>query len=166
MNKKQETNAFVKECITIALIELMKKRQLDRISVCQLVDKAGVGRASFYRNFESKQDVLKQYLTKLIREWGKEFEERGDPTYFSESLMWHYYKYKDIYLLLYKQGLSAMVYETIRWGTRMEEAQNNIERYGKATVAGMIFGWVDEWMRQGMPETPDEIIALTAGRQQ
>ena len=74
MNKKQETNAFVKEFITIALIELMKKQQLDKISICQLVDKAGVGRASFYRNFESKKDVLKQYLTKLIQEWGKDFE--------------------------------------------------------------------------------------------
>ncbi|MGN0517127.1 MAG: TetR/AcrR family transcriptional regulator [Acutalibacteraceae bacterium] len=162
MNKKQETNAFVKECITIALIELMKKQQLDKISICQLVDKAGVGRASFYRNFESKKDVLKQYLTKLIQEWGKDFEERGDPDYFSESLMRHYYKYKDFYLLLYQQGLSAMVYETIRWGTKMDEAKNNMERYGKATIAGMIFGWVDEWMRQGMPETPDEIILLTA----
>lgn len=29
-------------------------------------------------------------------------------------------------------------------------------------TAGMLFGWVDEWMRQGMPENPDEIILLSA----
>ena len=29
-------------------------------------------------------------------------------------------------------------------------------------LAGMLFGWVDEWMRQGMPETPEEIVLLTA----
>ncbi|MGN1369403.1 MAG: hypothetical protein ACI4WX_11070 [Aristaeellaceae bacterium] len=55
-----------------------------------------------------------------------------------------------------------MIYETIRWATKMDDAQNNMERYAKSMTAGMIFGWVDEWMRQGMPETPDEIILLFA----
>lgn len=32
----------------------------------------------------------------------------------------------------------------------------------KSMIAGMIWGWVDEWMRQGMPETPEEIVLLTA----
>lgn len=43
-----------------------------------------------------------------------------------------------------------MIYETIRWAMKFDEAQNNIERYAKSTFAGMIFGAVDEWMRQGM----------------
>jgi len=29
-------------------------------------------------------------------------------------------------------------------------------------VAGTIFGWVDEWFRQGLKETPQEILAFTA----
>ena len=45
---------------------------------------------------------------------------------------------------------------------KLDEAQNNMERYAKSMVAGMLFGWVDEWMRQGMPETPEEIVLLTA----
>ena len=28
--------------------------------------------------------------------------------------------------------------------------------------AGLLFGWVYEWMRRGMPETPEEIVLLTA----
>ena len=58
-----------------------------------------------------------------------------------------------------------MIYETIHWGTKMNEAQSNLERYGKSMVAGMLFGWVDEWMRQGMLETPEELALLTAAAQ-
>lgn len=53
-----------------------------------------------------------------------------------------------------------MIYETIRWAAKMDETQNNMERYVKSMTTGAIFGWIDEGMRQGMPETPDEIILL------
>ncbi len=71
MNKKQELNAFIKDCITTALIKQMETQSLDKISVTELVKTAGVSRVSFYRNFESKQDVLEKHLMKLIQEWGK-----------------------------------------------------------------------------------------------
>lgn len=161
MNKKQETNAFVKECITTALIQMMESQSIDDISIIDLIKRAGVSRNSFYRNFGSKRDILEKHLVVLIQEWGKEFEDRADPDYFFESLMKHYYKYKNFYLLLYRQGLSGMIYETIRKACKLEEAQNNVERYFKSMLAGLIFGWLDEWMRQGMPESPEELVLLT-----
>lgn len=161
MNKKQEANAFVKECITTALLQMMETMPFDEIAITDLVKKAGVGRVSFYRNFESKKDVLEKHLILLIQEWGKEFEALGDPQKFSDTLLRHYYKYKDFYLLLYRQGLPEMIYETIRAACKLDEAQNNLERYCKSMVAGMIWGWIDEWMRQGMPEDPDEIALLS-----
>ncbi len=162
MNKKQEANAFVKECITTALLQMMENTPFDDIAITDLVKKAGVGRVSFYRNFESKKDVLEKHLAFLLENWGKEFEALGDPNNFSDSLIRHYYKHKDVYLMLYKQGLSDMIYETIRHAMKLNEAQHNLERYVKSMIAGMIWGWVDEWMRQGMPESPDEIALLTS----
>ncbi len=164
MNKKQELNAFIKECITSALIKMMETQPFDQITITDLVKTAGVGRVSFYRNFSSKKDILEKHLDSLIKEWGKEFEARKDPNYFSESLLKHYYKYKDFYLLLYRQGLSVMIYETIRAACGIDASVNNMERYTKSFVAGSIFGWIDEWFRQGMQETPQELIAL--GKQQ
>lgn len=166
MNKKQELNAFIKDCITTALIKQMKTQSFDKISVTELVKVAGVSRVSFYRNFESKQDVLEKHLMKLIQEWGKEFEEKNDPAYFSESLLLHFYKYKEFYLLLNRQGLSSLIYENIRMATKLEESQNNVERYLKSSVAGAIFGWIDEWLRQEMKESPQEIQAIIAMAEQ
>ena len=55
-----------------------------------------------------------------------------------------------------------MILETLRVSVKLEEANNNLGRYAKSMIAGMIWGWIDEWMRQGMPETPEEIVLLTA----
>ena len=154
-------NLYVVEHITNALISLMEKHSIHVLSISQICDEAQVGRASFYRNFQSKEDVLKKYLQKLIQEWGSEFEQTKDPAMFSKTLLDHFYHYKDFYLLLYSQGLSQMIYENIRWATRMDEAETNMERYARSMIAGMIFGWTDEWLRQGMPESPDELILLT-----
>ena len=145
-------NAYVIEHINEALLGLLKEKSLNEISISEICKTAGVGRMSFYRNYESKEDVIKKQLLQLIQEWEKDYEGKNDPTYFSESLLRHYYKHKDFYLLLYNQGLSNMILE----------ANNNLERYAKSMIAGMIWGWVEEWMRQGMPETPEEIVLLTA----
>ncbi|MCD8120329.1 MAG: TetR/AcrR family transcriptional regulator [Lachnospiraceae bacterium] len=162
MNRKQELNAFIKECITKALIELMENKPLEDITVTELVKKAGVGRVSFYRNFESKEDVLRKQLDSLLEEWGEDYNSRNDPAYFLESLLNHYYTNKDFFLLLYRRGLSTLMYESIRQVMKIDESENNIERYAKSTIAGLIFGAVDEWMRLGMKETPQEIIFLTS----
>ncbi len=59
-----------------------------------------------------------------------------------------------------------MIYENLRSACKLDEANNPIERYVKAMLAGSIFGWIDEWFRLGMQETPDEFMALTALLQQ
>ena len=158
---KQENSTFVRDCIMDALLRLMQTKPLADISITELTRTAGVGRASFYRNFKSRQDVLAYKLDLLLREWGEEFEAHGDPTYFSESMFRHFYKYRDMYLLIYRQGLSNILYESIRRACKLDEAPNQIERYVRSTFAGLTFGMVDEWMRHGMQESPDEILQLT-----
>lgn len=161
MNKKQETNAFVKECITTALLQLMSEKPIAEISVTEIVKRAGVARVSFYRNFESKENVIELHLVTLIKEWGKDFEVLGDVSKFSDSLIRHFYEHKDFYLMLYNQDLSNMIYENLRSACEVDKSKVNLERYGKSMLAGMLFGWLDEWMRQGMPESPDEIALLS-----
>ena len=41
-----------------ALVELMQARRFDDISVQQVLDRAGVGRATFYAHFRNKNDLL------------------------------------------------------------------------------------------------------------
>jgi len=67
-------NKIVKESICIAMIRLMEKKPLEEIRIGELCTLAGVSRSSFYRNFESRREVLVYYLNELYRE----FHQRED----------------------------------------------------------------------------------------
>lgn len=160
--KKEQNNSYVKDQMTHALLELMMKYPFEEITITEIVKNATVGRASFYRNFISKEDILKQYLLRLIQEWGIEFEKSGDPNYFVESLFGHYLKYRKVYQLLYKQGLSYLVLNTIKIVCGPKPEQDNIEAYFSAWFACGLFGWIDEWITRGMKESPAEMSRLIA----
>lgn len=118
----ERRNSYVMQHLTDALIRLMEKYPFQEISITQICQEAEVGRASFYRNYESKQDILTKHLSLLMKEWGKAFESHGDPSYFAESLLRHYDQYKQFYLLLYRHGMSNMIYETIRNACQLDMA--------------------------------------------
>lgn len=54
-------NLYVITHITESLLELLKDKPLNDISISELCSHAQVGRATFYRNFEVKEDVLNVY---------------------------------------------------------------------------------------------------------
>ncbi len=153
-------NTYVINHITDALIELMEKKPFHDISISELCGLAGVGRASFYRNFETKEAVLQKHLEEIWHDWAKDYESKNEKSYFVESLLKCFYKYKDFNLLLYRHNLSGLIYEVVRWGTKIDESETNVESYMKSAIAGTVFGLVDEWMRRGMQETPDQILDI------
>lgn len=156
---KKESTSYVKEHITQALLCLMETKTFNSITITDIVKEAMVGRASFYRNFTDKEDILKQYLLRLILDWGEEFERIGDPNWV-ESLLGHYYNYKQTYLLLYRCGMSHLVLDTIKSVRGPKPEQDNIPAYFSAWFCGGLFGWIDEWITRGMQETPSEMTRL------
>lgn len=156
MNKKQEANEFVKECITTALLQMMEKQSFESISITELTKKAGVGRVSFYRNFESKEDVIRQYLGKLIKAWGTEFERSEKPNLI-ESLFSHYYKHSELFILLYRSGLAHISLQNVLDVCGPTSDQDNMTAYTCAWFCHGLYGWIEEWFKRGMPETPTEM---------
>ena len=53
-----------KERLSDALLELLKTVPYEDITVQRISDHAGVSRMAFYRNFDSKDDVIRYYLEK------------------------------------------------------------------------------------------------------
>ena len=55
--------------ITEALIGLMKEYPYDEIAVKQILLESKLARKTFYRNFESKDDVLLSLIRAILREY-------------------------------------------------------------------------------------------------
>ena len=157
-----EKNTYVKQQITNAFLQMLEKHNIKDVSVSDLCDKAGVGRASFYRNYESKEDVIRQYSDYLIKEWGRQFENDPESSFFNvfSSLFHHYKEHSDFYTLLLNQGMSYMILDTMKRKTNLSKEDPNFDAYEKAFFSYGLYGWICEWIERGMQETPDEINEL------
>lgn len=70
-----------KRAISEALLRLLKHHEYGKITLQAIVDEAGVSRMAFYRNFESKDAVIKYYLDQVtdnfIVEYDVDFENKS-----------------------------------------------------------------------------------------
>lgn len=161
MNNEQK-NTYVKKQITAALLALLKEKPLSDISVSELTGRAGIGRVSFYRNYKSKEDILKEESDRLVREWGRLYEENPEstPQTLFPSLFDFYRDHKDFYTTLYEAGMSSIMMETIVGTIRITPEMQNLEAYMKSFWAYGIYGWMLEWIRRGMQESGEELLVL------
>ena len=62
---KIKREALVSEYIEEALLLLLEKKEYKAITISEICQKAGVTRMSFYRNFESKEDILRRWMKSI-----------------------------------------------------------------------------------------------------
>ena len=158
----QEKNSYVRERVLHALLDMMEDHDLHAIPISDLTRRAEVGRASFYRNYCSKEDVLRQEARRLAQAWKQEFDcqEHTAPNEILISLLDFYKAHSNFYLALYRAGLADIVLETILWQTEIGPDLPNAVAYLKSAVAYLIYGWVIEWFRRGMPESGTELARM------
>lgn len=149
---------YAVEKITDSLLDLMNKMPFDKINVSDIVRRAGVGRASFYRHFDSKEEVVRHHLARLFREWRREYEAGDKSEEFGISLLRHFYGHRNFYLLLHRCGMSHYLLEAIRETVELD-SKSDQEAYPLSWFAGGLYGLVDEWTRRGMTVPPEKLGA-------
>ena len=161
MNNEQK-NTWVKRQITAALLNLLKAKKLADISVSELTEMAGVGRVSFYRNYQAKEDILREESDRLIQEWGILYEANPEsaPETLFPSLFDFYREHRDFYTTLYEAGMSTIMMDTIISTIQITPEMPNLEAYMKSFWAYGIYGWMLEWIKRGMRESGSELIGL------
>lgn len=159
-------NAYVIEHITDALLELLWSKPIGDISIRELCDLAMIGRASFYRNFGSKEDILRRYINRIFKEWMDMAEKNENPP-LSDLLCLmfsHFEKYRDFYSLLNKRKLTYLLKDMIigLCGPKTEHSKE--EAYARAYVAYILYGWIEVWFQRGMRESAEEIADMFKGQ--
>lgn len=86
-----QTSQLSKECLYTSLLQLMETTPYDQISITDITARAGVSRMAYYRNYESKDDILLQRMEELLSDFQREI-------YLDESItakeFWHRYFWK------------------------------------------------------------------------
>lgn len=151
---------FTKRCIADALFELLKTKDFHDISVKEVVAKAGFSRMSYYRYFDSMEDVLKYYL-----DVNDKAMFRGNPILFSdviEALNFFAFalnneKNIEIDNVFFKQGLEHLIIEH----KRQQLANYHVDRtYADLFINGGFSEIWYYWAKNGHKESPQELINL------
>ena len=159
-----EKNTYAKRQIKQAIIALLKEKDLNAISIGEIAEKAGVSRNAFYRNYDSKEGIIIEHTSNLLKEWHNEFQ-KNKTSYdidFYGGLFQHFYDNKEFYLLLKKRELFHLVLKSLiaLFGNLKE--LDNIAAYSVAYIAYGAYGWIQEWVERGMVESPETISAILA----
>ncbi|MDG2954076.1 TetR/AcrR family transcriptional regulator [Bisgaard Taxon 10/6] len=156
---KKTVNFVVKESITEALLRLMKKKNFDTISITEITALAGVSRISFYRNFESKEDVLIKHLyeraiTSFTALHADTVRERLIGLFKVTDEL------GDVLDLLYSQGLSHLFLRYFAFVIGAKPEQSNEDAFRSSIMMGLCFGSLDEWIKRGRLESPEVMVDI------
>lgn len=143
-----------------SLMELMETTPLERISVNDIVDQAGVGRNTFYYHFEDKFDLVNWYfqsgITQFLVEhghysnwpellWDMESYFRENKVFYTNALAYTGQNCLMDYIFHFASDLFAQ-----RMALSNPRASEREQRFAGDFLAGALMGILIPWLRGGM----------------
>ena len=103
-----------KDRITESLIELMKTNEFENITIKDITQLAEVNRSTYYRNFKSKEDIIKYRIESIMDEYLEEFESKEDKTKetYIQTILETFLKHGKFLKIIHKQNQSYILQNT------------------------------------------------------
>ena len=174
--KADRRSQRTRQLLHTALIELMLERRYDEITVQDIIDRANVGRSTFYAHYLDKEDLLVSGFTQVLDALRQHMEQhqQGDwrtppgLAFFFQHVQTHHQLYK----ALVRGGGIELLYKKGR-----ERLRQNIEQHLVALVpagqtpaaplalvadymAGAILTMLRWWLDNGMSYSPEQMDAM------
>ena len=157
-----EAKAFTQECIFLALINLLQEKNYEDITLTEIAKKAGVSRNAIYRNFESKNLILKNYLEHISLTFIKELKQKKINSYYDYilSIFTHLCSYNKIARILVSANLSTLLFESFLLIKGSYEVDDYIKNYYESYHIGSLFFVYITWLETGCKESPEELTNI------
>lgn len=158
MRRTTATTDYLKECMGTALLELMKEKPIEKISIEEMTAKADVGRSTYFRYFKSKDEVLSFKITCL---WKRFSDEHGATNFATGSydgirLFFEFcLSIRPICDLLYSADRQYVILNFY-----LQEAASIVANADAKThyfiqfITYGLFGLMNAWVLRGYKETP------------
>lgn len=154
----------VTDYIIDALFELLKKKELNQITINELVKKAGVCRSSFYRNFFLLEDVIKKYFNDLLSTIIFAFPlDLNQIETHSEYVYAELLKSREKLTLLESRGLLHLMDDAIysSCSKQIEIIKQESNEYLTYFYTGASAFVIRTWIKKNFAETPHELAIYT-----
>ena len=163
MDKRKEANLRVKESITAAMLHLLQEKSISEITVSEIIAEAGVARASFYRNYATKESVIITLISDILEQFRQDIEADSDDfyTYRNVRRSFEYFsQYRNLVLDLHRFGYGSILLEMLnRFHEDIagEMPQKSMERYRIYIYIGSLYNTAMMWLQDGQKDNIDEI---------
>ena len=156
MNNK-ESNQLTRECLQLSLMHLMRERPYEKITVSEIVRRAGVSRTAFYRNYTDKEDILHELgnqLVSSVAELCEKPELHEDPHQWFEDVFRAVRKDKETIDLLDQAGILQHELFSGRSISELLYPTADTElKYIRLASEAAFFQILISWFRDGMHES-------------
>lgn len=160
MGASPKTTAFLKECLADALIKLLESKPVEKITIPEIAELAGVGRTTYFRNFSSKEEVLSFKLIILWERWTEEKSIEKKKSFNTENALTFFqfnYSIKPLLELLFRQNLQSALFRSFYEYMMPDHSADPVDSYTSSFYSYGLFGLLDEWISRGFAETPEQM---------
>ncbi|RDB61929.1 TetR/AcrR family transcriptional regulator [Gordonibacter sp. 28C] len=163
MDKRKQANQRVKDQLLGALIEYAGRKDWSKVTVTELVEQAGVARASFYRNFASVEELVDYGIRQVTQRYHEGMPD-GDVNSRErlEFKFRFYQEHADLVLAFHRAKASTSLLDLITdceidaWG---DMPMSSLARYELYFYAGAFYNVLLCWLESGMKEPPETMAA-------
>ncbi|MGL4760607.1 MAG: TetR/AcrR family transcriptional regulator [Sarcina sp.] len=158
------------ERISNAMLEILKEKEFDNISITEICSKAEVARKTFYRNFSNKEDIIKSSIDLKLSEFKSTgvLDKMVNPIDVSEPYIQFWYDRRDFLKLLYDRNLFSILnykydiyMQDLRRLIKGEEEETPEIEYFLKFISGGFWNVLQTWVRKDFKESPKELAKLT-----
>ena len=164
MRRSTATTEYLKECMGTALLELMREKPIEKISIEEMTAKADVGRSTYFRYFRSKDEVLSFKLRCMWNAFSQQhhFDGVRDDIYSSTQMFFEFcLSIRDVSDMLYAAGHQNVILEAYIQIMMHEPQEDDVGMYYRNYgIAYALYGLVNAWIMRGYKETPEQMAGI------
>ena len=149
----QESNAITRESLEISLLQLLDKKDLKKITISELVERAGVSRAAFYRNYESKEELLESIFQSTVSKITKSLEGYNFKTDLYQIWVYLFKEAK-------KEARIKAVYEFLEKRSKSQKSSQGPASYLNSFLSSAIVSVLAKWIKDGMKVPAEKMASL------
>ncbi len=167
MGRRIETTETLKIAVADAFIELLKTKPFDKINVNEITELAGVGRVTYFRYFESKEDMLVYRLHRLWEDHADTHPFPFDQEMYEQALWFFNFcgRYRELLSLLMQQGHYNVVLVFFKEVMEIPLPDESELRYPRIYAAYGMFGIISDWVERGCIEDEKKLAKLCTAPQ-
>lgn len=174
--EKMTYNEYTKHYIVEALGILLENKSFADITVKEIVEKAGVGRATFYRNFQDKEAVLTYKLKEIAKNFDKEINKKPESKevfyYVLAKMLCCLNKNKNLMKNMFKSNVEYLYFDFLNSSMKyvFKEKTSILNKYVHLGYSGALYNisraWIIDDCKGDIIEIIDALFMVFTGGQE